>query len=95
MPVWLDKYGCPIPDASAERGIRGADIEIFELCDQDPALGVIKPNRIRINGQEIMTTENGEITVEPVRFKKDVVVVTISKIICRSLTFHPEISDDV
>jgi hypothetical protein len=80
-----------MPDRYAT--FRGADIEIFEAVDQEPSMGVIKPNRIRINGQEIITTQDGEITVEPLRFKKDVVVVTISKIICRSLTFRPEIAD--
>lgn len=63
----------------------GADIEIYEEVDSE--VGIIKPRRIRINGQEIYTLAGTGIEVNPISFGKDVVSVTITGIICRSLTF--------
>jgi hypothetical protein len=64
---------------------RGVDLEIFETADPGPQ-GVIYPNRIVIDGVELMTPEGAEVTITTSLATKPA-VATIT-FYCRSVHIH-------
>lgn len=71
---------------------RGIDLEIYEWppLEGGPAeLGVIKPNRIRINGVECVTREGVPVVIDGLLDKSKALTATMT-IFVRSLKVHAE-----
>lgn len=69
--------------------LRGADIELFEKCSKPQA--VFKPNRIRINGVEILTADE-PFAISPIS-KRHAASIRVTMYI-NTLTIHGEQPDD-
>lgn len=75
-----------MPEATT--ALQGADVEIFER-DSGTDCGVIVPNGLRINGQEVLLPSDAKIVVGEIS-NSDVVQVTVTMFV-RSLTIKREI----
>jgi hypothetical protein len=72
-----------------DRDARGVDIEVWENRDGEPVLGVIYPNRIKINGVEVLTPESDSILKLRDFSRKTPVIATVEMFV-RSLTIHAD-----
>lgn len=68
--------------------IRGADIEVIERHSEDDAPGVLLPNALRINGEDVAVPERARIQVHDIS-DSELVTVTLT-VFARSLTVRHE-----
>jgi hypothetical protein len=72
---------------------RGADLEIFEKRSRENTLNVLRPNRMRINGAEVLIPADTKVTIDMNPLGKSHVTATITMMVGK-LSMHYEAGDD-